>query len=73
MEKETRYIYNPDGQVNKELSIIIDGEFEEDIDKLVSNIAEHVACDNYDRYHLLKYIQNTIEYKVVSEIHNRIK
>lgn len=70
---ETKYIFNQDGQVNKEISEIIDIEFEDDINSMVNNIADHVANNGYDRYHLLKYLQNAIEYKVVSEIHNRKK
>jgi len=73
MENETKFMYNQDGQVNKELSTIIDGEFEEDINKLVKNVAKHVADEGYDRYHLLKYLENSIEFEVVSEIHNRSK
>jgi hypothetical protein len=73
MENETKFLYNQDGQVNKELAAIIDGEFEEDINKLVKNVAKHVADEGYDRYHLLKYLENSIEFEVVSEIHNRSK
>ena len=70
---ENKYMYNPDGQVNKELANVIDSEVEEDVNKMVSNIAKHVALEGYDRYHLIKYIENTIEFKVVSEIHSRQK
>jgi len=73
MKNETKFMYNPDGHVNKELSAIIDGEFEEDVNSLVKNIANHVANEGYDRYHLLRYLENSIEFKVVSEIHNRSK
>ena len=73
MKNEVKFLYNPDGQVNKELSAIIDGEFEEDINNLVKNIAKHVASEGYDRYHLLRYLENSIEFKIVSEIHSRSK
>ena len=73
MENEAKFMYNPDGQVNKELSVIIDGEFEEDVNRMVKNIAKHVADKGYDRYHLLRYLENLIEFEVVSEIHNRKK
>ena len=73
MENNTKYVYNPDGSVNKELSAVIDTVFEDDVNALVKNIAEHVAIQGYDRYHLLKYLENKIEFEVVSEIHNRIK
>lgn len=69
---ETKFVYLVDGQVDKEVSNIIDTEFEEDINSMVHNIAKHVA-DGYDRYHLLKYLQNRIEFEIVSEIHNRMK
>ncbi len=69
---ETKYVYNQDGQVNKELTDIIDSEFNDDINSLVHNIAKRVADENYDRYHLLRYIENQIEYKVVDEIHSRL-
>ena len=73
MGNDAKFMYNPDGQVNKELVPVIDKDFEKDIDNLVENIAKHVANEGYDRYHLLRYLENSIEFKIVSEIHSRSK
>ena len=71
--EDVKYVYQPNGHVNKDLSDQLDADFKENIESIVHNIAKHVADENYDLYQLLKYISNEIQFEVVSEIHSRQK